>query len=198
MTLRKCSGRFWTLSTTLSAGFRISRYTSSAVLLFRLTELHCKQEMTSLQGNVWPRSTCDPSSVPPASGLPAAGRRLLERDCPLLGPPRKPPSGFLRRSSAPDPPESSSAPPASAPPVSCPPWPITEQTAQLNQSEQGACSQRKRARLLPDGAARAGCGRGLFGGRGHGALVLFAERVRCSGRGVRADGRLHAGADSVS
>lgn len=53
-------------------------------------------------------------------------------------------------------------------------------------------------RVLPDGTVRAGCGRGLFGGRGHGALVLFAERVRCSGRGVRADGRLHAGADSMS
>lgn len=49
-------------------------------------------------------------------------------------------------------------------------------------------SEREPECLLP---VRAGCGRGLFGGRGHGALVLFAERV---GRRVRANGRLHPGA----
>lgn len=49
--------------------------------------------------------------------------------------------------------------------------------------------------MLPE---RAGCGRGLFGGRSHGALVLFAERVDvgvCVGRRVRAYRRLHPGAD---
>lgn len=48
---------------------------------------------------------------------------------------------------------------------------------------------------------RAGCGRGLFGGRGHGALVLLAERIYVGvrvgrvGRRVRAYGRLHPRAD---